>query len=347
MSWREHIGPRRPRRRALVLSVALLVSGCGRGGKEMDVEAGGHRVQMKVVGTSGPVVVMESGLPGKLEDWWMVQREVGKFARAVAYDRAGLGKSEEASGVRDARTIARELHTALANAGLAPPYVMVGHSMGGVYVRVFAGMYPAEVSGMVLADPTQGDTYEPMEAVEKWFAVHQPEDWEKVEAACAKMPPGLEGLRWTFGVTAQHVEEYVETLPAGEQAGMRAEWWGIVNREADRQMPKKLSAGALAEFQAGTDSFQEAMAATLPRVPIVLLSAKPSLGVSEVMSSLRPQWRDFDREMKRRKRAEDQRWVDATPGARLVIAEGSGHGIPEEDPELVVAAVREVIEGRR
>ena len=222
---------------------------------------------------------------------------------------------------------------------------MGGGGGGGVYVRVFAGMYPAEVRGIVLADPTQGDTYAPMEEVQKWFAAHRPEDWGKVEAACAKMPPGLEGLRWTFGVTAQHVEEYVQTLPAGERAGMRAEWWGIVDREAERQLPMKLSAGALAEFQAGTDSFKEAMAATLPRVPIVLLSAKPSMGVSDVMSSLRPLWREFDREMKRRKRAEDQRWVDATPGARLVIAEGSGHGIPEEDPELVVEAVREVIGG--
>ena len=94
----------------------------------MNVDAGGHSVRIKVVGTSGRVVVMESGLPGKLEDWWMVQREVGRFARAVTYDRAGLGKSEDGSGVRDAQAIARELHTALRNAGLAPPYVMVvGH----------------------------------------------------------------------------------------------------------------------------------------------------------------------------------------------------------------------------
>ncbi|MGN6366794.1 MAG: alpha/beta fold hydrolase, partial [Phycisphaerae bacterium] len=276
------------------------------------------------------------------EEWRMVQEGVGRFARAVAYERAGMGKSAAVGGVRDAATIARELHAALVSVGLKPPYVLVGHSMGGVYVRVFAGMYPSEVSGMVLVDPTQGDMYEPMEAVKGWFAAHRPGDWGRVEEACAGMPAELRGLDWTFGVTAKHVEEYVETLPKAERERMRAAWWEVVEKEKDRQLPKHLSAGAVAEFAAGTLSVQEAMRAKLPRVKIVLLSARPSLGVGEVVSGLRPLWRDFDREMKRRKRAEDERWVKATPGAELVVAEGDGHGIPEEDPGLVVEVVRRV-----
>ena len=329
---------------AVACTVLAGLAGCGRvGGKEMEVDAGGHRVHMKVVGASGPAVVLESGLPGGIKGWEMVQREAGRFARVVAYDRAGSGKSEGGALPRDAKQIAQELHTALRNAGVAPPYLLVGHSMGGPYIRVFAGMYGEEVMGMVLVDPTQADWYQPMEEVKKWFAVHRPEDWPRVEAACEKMPKGLENLHWTFGTTAKGVETFVETLPAGQQEGMRREWWELVERMADKQIPRNLSAGAQAEFEAATDSFKEAMGSELPRVPIILLSAKPSPGLSELEAQLRPNWREFNEESKRRKQAEDQRWVDATPGAKLVIARGSGHGIPEEDPELVVTAIREVV----
>jgi pimeloyl-ACP methyl ester carboxylesterase len=66
--------------------------------------------------------------------------------------------SDKATALRDARHIAAELHTALRNANVAPPYILVGHSVGGPYIRVFAGMYPSEVAGLVLIDPTQEET---------------------------------------------------------------------------------------------------------------------------------------------------------------------------------------------
>src|SRR5207253_622579 len=107
-----------------------------------------------IVGKSGPTVVLESGLGGGV-GWEQVRIEAGRFARVITYDRAGIGQSESGPQPRTARQIAVELRAALTNAGLPPPFVLVGHSMGGPYIRVFAGMYPDEVAGLILVDPTQ------------------------------------------------------------------------------------------------------------------------------------------------------------------------------------------------
>src|SRR5262245_43792309 len=117
---------------ALVLGcmAMLAVAGCtGRSEKPkerfVEVDAGGHRLHMLVVGDAGRTVVLESGLPGGL-GWQHVRGPVARFARVVTYDRAGIGQSEPGPLPRDARQIATELHTALHNAGLPPPYVLVG-----------------------------------------------------------------------------------------------------------------------------------------------------------------------------------------------------------------------------
>jgi len=114
----------------------------------------GRAIRMLVGGTGEPTVVFENGLGPPLEMWGKVQPQVSRFARTVSYDRAGVGLSEDGPSPRDGQRIARELHDALSAAGLPPPYVLVGFSLGGLYVRVFAGTYPSDVSGMVLVDPT-------------------------------------------------------------------------------------------------------------------------------------------------------------------------------------------------
>jgi len=115
----------------------------------------GHAMRMLVSGGGKSTVVFENGLGPPLEMWGKVQPYVSKFARTVTYDRAGVGLSDDGPSPRDGRHIARELHDALRAAGVPPPYVLVGASLGGLYIRVFAGTYPDDVSGMVLVDPTQ------------------------------------------------------------------------------------------------------------------------------------------------------------------------------------------------
>jgi pimeloyl-ACP methyl ester carboxylesterase len=114
----------------------------------------GRAMRMLVSGSVESTVVFENGLGPPLEMWGKVQPQVSRFARTVSYDRAGVGLSENGPPPRDGQRIARELRDALRAAGLPPPYVMVGASLGGLYIRVFAGAYPEDVSGMVLVDPT-------------------------------------------------------------------------------------------------------------------------------------------------------------------------------------------------
>lgn len=119
------------------------------------VSAGEHKLRMSILGKGSPAVVFDAFGPANLEIWNRVQPEVARFARTVTYDHGGYWGSEPGPKPRDAQQIARELNTALHAANVPPPYVLVGYSFGGPYARVFAGMYPNEVCGLLLIDPTQ------------------------------------------------------------------------------------------------------------------------------------------------------------------------------------------------
>jgi alpha/beta hydrolase fold len=106
------------------------------------VDVGGERLHIDCVGEGSPTVVLESGLGGSSLDWRLVQPELGKTTRVCAYDRAGMGWSDPSPQPRTPRQIADELHTLLTHAGIAGPYVLVGHSLGGKNVRLFALTHP-------------------------------------------------------------------------------------------------------------------------------------------------------------------------------------------------------------
>jgi pimeloyl-ACP methyl ester carboxylesterase len=213
--------------------------------------------------------------------------------------------------------------------------------MGGPYVRVFAAMYPHEVCGLVLVDPAHPERSEPLEDVRAWFASHCPEQWPRVEAVCQKLP---EGAAFMMAAAAKRLEEYVASLPDSRREAMRREWWALVDSSPGRLSPA-LSPGAREEFRSAAETFRQAMAARpLPKVPIILLAAGQFDEYSEVTASLSPNMRALHQEMKRRKIEPYQRWVDGIPGAKLVIAQRSGHNIQTEQPRLVIAAIREVIE---
>ncbi len=119
------------------------------------VDVGGHKLHTLLMGEHGPTVVLEvGGTTPAARAWRIVQPEVARFARVLAYDRAGNGASEPGPAPRTARRIAIELNALLAKMQPGPPYVLVGHSFGGTFVRVFAHTYPMKVAGMVLIDPT-------------------------------------------------------------------------------------------------------------------------------------------------------------------------------------------------
>lgn len=130
-----------------------------RPGNMIDIE--GYQLHVKVMGegNSGPTVILENGGSGIVPQWGWIQPEIAEFTQVVAYDRPGTGWSEAPPEPLDAVGSAQALYAALKTLGLDGPYILVGHSMGGLMVRVFAQLYPEEVVGMVLVDP-RGLTWE-------------------------------------------------------------------------------------------------------------------------------------------------------------------------------------------
>jgi len=120
------------------------------------VAVGEHRLFISCTGPAGkgPTVILEAGGGGSSEEWTMVREQLGPGVRTCAYDRAGLGRSEKGPEPRTMRQEVFELHALLGAVQEAPPYVMVGQSIGGLLVRLYADAYPGDVAGVVLVDPT-------------------------------------------------------------------------------------------------------------------------------------------------------------------------------------------------
>lgn len=116
------------------------------------VDVGGYRLHINCIGTGSPTVIIDAGLGDWSTGWGYVQQEVAKSTQVCTYDRAGWGWSEAGPLPRDAAQFAKELHTLLQNANIPGPYVMVGHSLGGLGVRVFVHDYAPEIAGVVLID---------------------------------------------------------------------------------------------------------------------------------------------------------------------------------------------------
>ena len=124
------------------------------------VDLGGRRLYIKCSGearTRSPVVIMDAGMGSTSAVWSLVQPGVSQFANVCSYDRAGMGKSDHAPQPHTSQDIVNDLHNLLGKAGINPPYVLVGHSLGGMNVRLYASEYPKEVVGMVLVDSTHED----------------------------------------------------------------------------------------------------------------------------------------------------------------------------------------------
>jgi pimeloyl-ACP methyl ester carboxylesterase len=266
---------------AMVLSgVAILLA--SRGQTFSRIDAGGPTLRMLIAGSGNSTVVFESGAGGPLEAWLRIQPEVSKFAKTISYDRAGNGLSKKGPVPRDGQHIATELHTALHNAHASPPYILVGHSLGGPYIRVFAGLYPDEVVGLVLVDPTQEDLIAWAKARDpKPSGEHKFRPYDEVDCAPA-----------TF---AQAHENPIPTnVPVFLITGM-----------GPREIPGFVTKELREEVQKDQRIFYPAKL-------------------------------KFHRE-----------WVEGIPGGRLIITENSGHGIPFEEPELVIKTIRDVVNHTR
>ncbi len=137
------------------------------------IDIGGYRLQTVVSGSGKPSVVFESGMGESYETWKQVQPSVAGSTRTFSYDRAGLGESDPSPRPRDALSMAKELHAALRKARVPGPYILVGHSLGGWIITIFAHLYPKEVVGLVLVDPAYQEPRLRAKLTEQEWAVRE------------------------------------------------------------------------------------------------------------------------------------------------------------------------------
>jgi pimeloyl-ACP methyl ester carboxylesterase len=215
------------------------------------IDVNGKRMHVIEQGTqqNGPTVVLETGFSGASIGWAWIQPEIARFARVVSYDRAGLGWSEETGDPHDATETARRLQTLLKQLDAPPPYVMVGHSLGGIFVRRFAAMYPDEVGALVLIDSAHP------QQVERLGAFHHRHPYELVMLGRALANIGL--VEW-FGIPDE-----INSLPPAARSAAHyfirsGSHWSAMVREA-------------AAFH--TSLQQASMPASLGDLPLIVLSA--------------------------------------------------------------------------
>jgi pimeloyl-ACP methyl ester carboxylesterase len=176
------------------------------------VSVGDHKLRISCTGTGSPTVILEPGLgePAVMMAGW-IQPAIATTTRVCSYDRAGRGDSEPASGPQDGPAMARDLDTLLANAHVPGPYVLVGHSSGAVYMKVYAHQYPEQVAGMVLLDPQPSNAYADLRG---WSTFHF---LFRRYSAIVPSIARLGGMRLVY-------ESQVADLPSAAQAEERADW---------------------------------------------------------------------------------------------------------------------------
>lgn len=203
-------------------------------GKLIDI--GGYRLHLLCSGAGSPTVIFEAGIGDDSLTWAKVQPTIARTTRACSYDRAGYGWSDPSPKPRDARTIAQELHVLLSAAGVGGPFVLVGHSLGGMLVREYTGLYRSDVVGMVLVDSTSPNQFRRMigsgrandEFIRKegYFQDTMIFGWPRLNGWCDNWPLAERDVRRAtecrFRPWITHVDEYkaldkdsTEVLAAG------------------------------------------------------------------------------------------------------------------------------------
>ena len=269
------------------------------GDRSVRVDVGGYHLVLHAAGTGWPTVVLEAGGGLASDTWDAVWEPLTRLTHVVRYDRAGLGVSEAAPAPCTYHDMVSALYALLQGAGIAGPYILVGHSMGGVLVRVFAEQYPTAVVGLVLID-----------------AVHPQQN----QRALALLPPQradespeLAGLRRNLRLIRDPATTTLDDDPN------RVNWY--------------------------TSEAQAQALGTLDDLPLVVLTQGRPLAfppdfptdfADYIAHAYHPMFQELQADLAR-----------LSSRSKHVIAQHSGHMIHQDEPELVVASIREVVEAVR
>ena len=290
------------------------------------VDVGGRRMNLYCSGTGSPTVILDAGLGNTTVVWARVQRPIAQHTRVCSYDRAGMGFSDPTTSARDAGAVVRDLHALLRAAGIAPPYVLVGHSLAGLYSRLYTDRYPRDVVGLVLIDPVTEDD----RAVYQRIAPTQTSLADVLNTCATDM------AKCALGTTVK-IKKSLEAAgcPQAEPASCATN--EIIAEQHGRPSFWK---DEYLEVFAGPTSAAQVRAEQRPygNLPLIVLSAGvPDTDEDPVASAQqRAIWEELGH-------VHERIAALSSRGVHRVVA-GSGHSIQIERPSAVISAVDEVVD---
>jgi pimeloyl-ACP methyl ester carboxylesterase len=286
-------------------------------GKMVDI--GGRKLHMHCAGKTGPVVILENGASSFSVDWALVQSRVGEFARVCSYDRAGFAWSEPGPAINTVEQTMDDLHQLLRVESIRPPYVLVGASIGGMFVRAYQRRYPEEVVGLVLVDATPEEDLMYMVDGKDTPGVRMRYDqMQSVYAPYIKNPPAPRELPTEVG-------EPYDRLPKDLQA---ARLWAQRQFLAQIDMPHSwITAESWREEFVALLRLRRENTFVLGDLPLIVLA----------------RGRRSDETLSKR----EAELATMSRSGKEVIAKDSDHEIFLYQPELVTQAIRDVLKQAR
>jgi pimeloyl-ACP methyl ester carboxylesterase len=293
-------------------------------GRRLDI--GGAKLHIREMGAGAPTVVLEAGIAGSCLSWSLVQPEVARFAKVCSYDRAGLGWSDAISGPRTPPRLVEELRALLKAAGVQPPYVLVGHSFGGLIIRAFAARYPSEVAGLVMVDPLDPAEWRPL-TPDKRATLTRGLRLSRhgrllahvgvVRLSIALVAKGSALVpRLAARISAGGGATLTDRL-SGEIRKLPREAWPLV---ANHWRQPKCYAAMTHHLDALPAGLDEIIAAPPVNTPTILITGARSAGSANV------------------------RAADISSNLTHIIAAHSGHWVQLDEPAVVIEAIRALVE---
>ena len=276
------------------------------------VSVGTHSLQLYCEGSGTPAAIIEPGIGVDWVEWRPVSAPLAALTQVCVYDRAGYGWSEAGPQPRTAARIATELHTLLLNAGVAGPYILIAHSFGGYVARIYADRFGTSLSGMVLVDPSNEDEPQPPRFL-----------WSRIISA---LPP----------LSLGQVERFYlgEKVLPPEVAGSPV---AFTRRFLEGSSMAQIGAQRN-ETASLPESREQVRAAKIPAdLPLTVITAM------HVLSPKHPDPRVPDAPPAIHRELHARLARQSSRGEQL-LARNSGHTVPMDQPELIVEAVRGMIQ---
>jgi pimeloyl-ACP methyl ester carboxylesterase len=249
------------------------------------IDVGGHRLDYVRAGSGAPVIVFETGLADSLNTWLPMLRSVSRYTTAIAYSRAGFGRSESGAPDHSVPNAVADLHELVHRIGsLRPPLILVARSYGSLIARLYVSTYPSDVAGLVLVDGAHEQQVQRFGALDSTYPAAFRAYFDSV---LAQLPPGPE---------AAEIRETVRIQAAGSVAGLRP----------------------------------------LPDIPLAVITSMKSDETSRYVNGTargHEVWRSLHDE-----------WFRRSRNGMHIVTTRSGHGIQDDEPGLVLEAIRFVLD---